>query len=335
MTIQNCSDASMDAERVSFVVPEEAQGWRLDKALSLAPEGLFAEEGLRVRRRLCERGLVLVNEKTAAPGLKLRAGQTISVLQPSQPSSAAADLFADTVRIVREDKGLCAVFKPSGLHSATLAGSSDPSLEGLLPALYPSCLPPFPRLLNRLDCPTSGLVLAALDETGERLWRRAERIGQTDKRYLAVLEEALPFSFEVGRRLDTDNRARTRVRHSDDPDRCRHTTVELLHVFQGEDLGMVSAGQICTLVGCSIRKGARHQIRAHLAAAGYPLLGDRLYGARSEVAAERGMPFFLHHGGVMLPEFQAVFPPEWLGLFPESVQQAALAWLSGRAQPTA
>ena len=33
------------------------------------------------------------------------------------------------------------------------------------------------------------------------------------------------------------------------------------------------------LVGCRIRKGARHQIRAHLAAAGHPLAGDSLYGA--------------------------------------------------------
>ena len=68
---------------ISFRVPEEAQGWRLDKALGLllaspSPEqeaarpGLFAlaDLGLRARRRLCDRSLVLVNGKPGIPGLK-------------------------------------------------------------------------------------------------------------------------------------------------------------------------------------------------------------------------------------------------------------------------
>ena len=78
---------------ISFRVPEEAQGWRLDKALGLllaspSPEqeaarpGLFAlaDLGLRARRRLCDRSLVLVNGKPGIPGLKLRAGQEIIIL---------------------------------------------------------------------------------------------------------------------------------------------------------------------------------------------------------------------------------------------------------------
>lgn len=91
---------------------------------------------------------------------------------------------------------------------AALSGSAAPSLEALLPALLPECAEEsFPRLLNRLDAPTSGLVLAALKEAGVRFWRRAENAGRTDKRYLAVIEGQPLYDFTVGRRLDTDGRA--------------------------------------------------------------------------------------------------------------------------------
>lgn len=333
------SSESPAAEGLSWRVPEEAHGWRLDKALGLLlaapspgqraqrPE-LFAlaDLGLRARRRLCERSLVLVNGKPGIPGLKVRAGQEILILPEPGPEAALPE--GEDAGLVREENGLAALYKPAGMHTAALAGSPAPCLENLLGALLPAAEEGYPRLLNRLDAPTSGLVLAACGEEGERLWRRAERIGQTDKRYLAVIEGQPLYDFTVARRLDTDARTKTRVRHSDDPDPLRHTDVTLLHPLAAAETGGLVPGSDAPLmlVGCRIRKGARHQIRAHLAAAGHPLAGDDLYGASLSCG---GFRFLLHHGRVSLPGFEASRLPVWLSSLPLEARERAEAFLRG------
>ncbi len=341
-------EAFPEREEVSFVVPEYMLGWRLDKALG----GLFddavrsgtdtpllqklAARGVRARRRLCERRLILVEGRPAAPGLKLRTGQRIVLLPDPAGISVPASLpVSEKVGelperrpfVVHGENGLAALFKPAGMHSAALAGSAEPSLEAYLPLLLPGCDEEFPRLLNRLDGATSGLVLAALDEDGARFWRRAEAVGKIDKSYLAIIEGQPLYDFTVKRRLDTDGRIRTRVRHSDNPDPNRHTSVTLLAAFSSAAAPGLFPGLDpslpLTLVGCRIRRGARHQIRAHLAAAGHPLLGDTLYG--SSTVLESG--FLLHHGSVILPEFSASFLPCWLSQLPEAACHAGSAWL--------
>ncbi len=322
---------------ILFCVPEEAQGWRLDKALGLllsapTPEqqaerpDLFAlaDLGLRARRRLCDRSLVLVNGKPGIPGLRLRAGQEIRIL-PDPEAQAQDSMPEDAPCVVLRDEGLAAVYKPAGLHTSALAGSLATNLEAMLTTLLPG--EQALRLLNRLDAPTSGLVLAACDEEAERRWHRAERIGHADKLYLAVIEGQPLYEFTVRRRLDTDTRTKTRVRSSDDPDAVRHTDVTLLAPLTAAELpGLVDAEDPAAplmLVGCRIRKGARHQIRAHLAAAGHPLAGDALYGA--ELHCPSG--FLLHHGRVSLPGFSAARLPTWLALLPETAQGQARAFL--------
>lgn len=323
-----------EQDGISFVVPDEAQGWRLDKALGLilsapTPEqeaarpDLFslADLGLRARRRLCDRSLVLVNDRPAIPGLRVRAGQKIRILSdPEGSQTTPAD--ADAPGVVTRDGGLVALYKPAGLHTASLAGSLAKSLEALLGILLPG---EDAHLLNRLDAPTSGLVLAACDEESDLRWHRAERIGQADKLYLAVVEGRPAFDFTVPRRLDTDGRTKTRVRSSDDPDPVRHTDVTLLSPLTAGELpafGGYPSDAPLMLIGCRIRKGARHQIRAHLAAAGHPLAGDALYGAQSDCG------FLLHHGRVTLPGFAATCLPAWLAGLPEDVRNTATTFLS-------
>ena len=246
---------------ISFRVPEEAQGWRLDKALGLllaspSPEqeaarpGLFAlaDLGLRARRRLCDRSLVLVNGKTGIPGLKLRAGQEIIIL----PDPEGAAIPKDAPSLVYKDGGIAALYKPAGMHTAALAGSLSPSLETLLGDLLPSEEEGYAsRLLNRLDAPTSGLVLASCTDGGERRWYRAERIGNTDKLYLALIEGQPLYDFTVARRLDTDTRNKTRVRHTDDPDPVRHTDVTLLAPLTAGDVPASSNPMIPMPRSCS------------------------------------------------------------------------------------
>lgn len=277
------------AQREHLVETFEA-GVRLDRAV----ESLLPGSGLRHRRRLIEGGRVLVDGRAAPAGLKLKAGQRLSLLGEEGAAPEAQQL--PEVAVLVRTAAYAALDKPAGLHSAALAGGGGPSLEAMLPALFPG---ESPVLLNRLDCLTSGIVLVGMGQAAARAFQ-ALAPGSVLKEYLAVVQGDLAETLVLKRRLDTDDRRRTRVLGRLDPDPRGWT-----HVWPEAAL---RAGR--TLVRVRIQAGARHQIRAHLAAAGLPIVGDPLYG---EGACEADARLLLHHQRMEFQGFRAFCPPPWLG----------------------
>ena len=283
----------------------------------LAAQCAHTGMGLRGWRRVCETGQVLLDGRPGSPARKVRTGQCVAVC----PAPAAVSGFSGSgpLRLIAQSEDLAAVFKPAGLHSARLAGGGVVNAEAMLaapdsPVAAAPADPTFvPCLLNRLDQLTSGLLLLARSPQGRTLWLRAERAGLIDKTYLALVEGHFSGPLCIRQALDTNNRAVTRVLDREDSDPLRHTGVE--------PLGIVASGQArslfpgaeppdVTLVRCRIRMGARHQIRAHLAAAGHPLCGDSLYGGAPAAGP------LLHHARLRMPEFFAFCPPPWLDALP-------------------
>lgn len=262
---------------------------RLDRAL----EVLLPGSGLRGRRRLIEGGRVLVDGRAASAGLKLKVGQRVEVL-PEE--TGPSDLECPQVPVLTRTAAYAAVDKPAGLHSASLAGGGGPSLQAMLPSLFAG---ESPILLNRLDRPTSGIVLVAMGQAAARAFQ-ALAPGSVLKEYLAVVQGELAETLELKRRLDTDDCKRTRVLGRLDPDPRGWTLVW--------PEAVLSAGR--TLVRVRIQAGARHQIRAHLAAAGLPIVGDPLYG---EGICEADATLYLHHQRMEFRGFRAYCPPPWLG----------------------
>jgi 23S rRNA pseudouridine1911/1915/1917 synthase len=269
-------------EARSLNVDDGLAGSRLDHALAQ----VLPELGLRGRKRFIENGWVRVDGRPAAAALRLRAGQVIEILPDSEP------VGTPELPVVARCAGYAALFKPAGLHSAALAGGGGPSAESLLPALFPEARP---RLLNRLDLLTSGLLLAALDDAAAASYAALAPLAVL-KEYLAVVAGVLAEPLELKRRLDTEDRRRTRVLGKLEPDSRLWTLVWPEAALAGER----------TLVRVRIHSGARHQIRAHLAAAGLPILGDPLYGEGE------GGGLFLHHGRLEFPGFSARCAPSWL-----------------------
>ncbi|WP_461211422.1 pseudouridine synthase family protein [Desulfocurvus sp. DL9XJH121] len=278
---------------VVAAVPEDMQGRRLDQALEL----LLPDAGLRGRKRVWERFAVLVDGRARPKGYRVRAGQSLELRPLDGEGGAPHDgppEIPPGVRVVAQRTGyMAALFKPAGVHSESLAGRPGPTLEACLPLFWPGREA---RLVNRLDLPTSGLVLAALCPEAAEAYRAQEDAAQAEKAYLALVRGAVDGPLVLTRALDTADRKRVRVLATDSPDPLRHTRVEPLAALPGRD---------ATLVRALIRKGARHQIRAHLAAAGLPIVGDHLYGEGEEGG------LYLHHFRVSLPDFQAVAEPLW------------------------
>ncbi|WP_250645492.1 RluA family pseudouridine synthase [Salidesulfovibrio onnuriiensis] len=264
-------------------IPSEQDGARLDKAL----ETLLPQAGLRQRRRMCDEGLVHVDGAPRRSSYRVSAGQLLEVLPPDTEEGRDEP---PEVRVLKEDGGFAAVYKPEGVHSAAIAGRDNLSVESLLPRLFPEREA---VLLNRLDNPTSGIVLVALDSGAVDRYRRCEESGMITKEYYARVHGRLMHSVTVKNRLDMAGRKKTRVLDEDDPDARRWTEVEPI------EFGMESD---TTLVRCVIRKGARHQIRAHLASLGHPILGDALYGSHADARLH------LHHQRIAFDSFEAESP---------------------------
>lgn len=315
---------------------------RLDAVLAFALPAL----GARGRRRLWEWCRVTVNGRNRPPGFCVTQGDVVrleAVAAASGPGvgkGCAQTPFPQgeeagaqspggsgpMPRLVAVSADFIALRKPCGLHTAHIAGGRDASLESMLVGdweqLWSECGEPMdfpggkpvssPILLTRLDEATSGIVLAARSGEAAERFRLAERQGLVEKYYFAVLQGRLEYSLELGSALATDNRKITVVLDEKEPDTTRHTLVTPLN--QADSVPAAGAGEEVgergsTLALVRIKRGARHQIRAHLAGAGFPLVGEWLYP--HSTTRKKGVRLYLHHARVDFPGFSAEDMPGW------------------------
>jgi 23S rRNA pseudouridine1911/1915/1917 synthase len=277
-------DAAAGRPGRRVVVPAEQDGWRLDRATGALWPGI----GLRGRRRRIEAGGVRLAGRVRGAGSRVRAGDVLEEVALGEPEAVFGP--AD-IPVLAAEPDFGALAKPGGLHSASLGPGGGASLEALLPGIFPDRRA---WLLSRLDFLTSGIVPVAFAEAGRTRWRRLEDAGEVAKTYLAVVHGRVAAPLVLDRALDTDDRATTRVLARAEADPLRHTLVTPERCLAE-----------LTLVRCRIAKGARHQIRAHLAAAGHPLVGDPRYG-RGE-----GERLFLHATALASPVLVVALEPPW------------------------
>ncbi len=298
-----------------LLVDQDLAGKRLDQALCVLVPAL----GLRGRRRLIEQGLALLNGRASRSGVRLRLGDRLSLGQWNPPLAEFQGQSGESPLFLEEYQGLAFLYKPRFMHSVTLAGSFAPSLEALLPSICQGLELQSsgfkPRLLQRLDFGTSGLLCAALSPEAALAFRQAESQGQVEKRYLALLCGEFALERTASQALAGGKRKVKALASKASPERWSHfwplkiwrgkEAQELGRDLMPEDdchedkikdtdsrldfLGASVLPQALSLVMVSIKQGARHQIRAHAAALGHPLFGDALYGGEACAAG-----FFLH-----------------------------------------
>lgn len=275
------------------IVPPDMHGQRLDAALAL----LLPDTGMRQRRRCFETHEILVNGIPRPKGFCVAHGDELRLVPrpaPDRPSGTTPP-----VSILCATPHFAAVYKPGGMHTAHIAGGPDDSLEMLLPSLFPQA-EDTPILVNRLDRLTSGMVIVAFGQEQADLFRQLEDSGGVEKLYLAVVHGKLATPCNLDNVLDTAKRKTTRVLDMPNGDALRHTAILPLG-----GVSLPGRADSFTLVLASIHKGARHQIRAHLSHAGFPIAGDPLYGP--EPAPD--MPLFLHHYHIEFADITATCPP--------------------------
>ncbi|MEZ5558253.1 MAG: RluA family pseudouridine synthase [Pseudomonadales bacterium] len=252
----------------SVTVPPELAGERADRVAAL----LFDEFSRAVLTRWMREGALTVDDAPIKPKVRLLGGERMRLearLVAREDWRTAQDV---PFRVVYEDEHLLVVDKPAGIVVHPGAGNADGTLvNGLL--RYRPSLAVLPRagIVHRLDKDTSGLLLvAATLESQHRLARMLAR-REISRRYLAVVEGSMVSGMEIEQPLGRDPLHRTRQAVRPDG-RPAHTSVRVLERFRRH-----------TSVEAALHTGRTHQIRVHLAHAGYPLVGDRRYGARGRL----------------------------------------------------
>jgi 23S rRNA pseudouridine1911/1915/1917 synthase len=245
---------------VSFTVEPNYAGWRLDLYLCGKIRRLSRARVQRILRTSLVSEIPLKASTRVWPGLTFRLRRR-SFVEPETP---------DTLPELYRDEALLVLDKPAGLPIHPTARYHHGTVVGLLlrhngPTFYAAPA-------HRLDRETSGLLVCGRTPEASRSLMRAFQEGDVHKQYLAIVEGWPPLdAFRVDAPL-SEGTPTIRIAVRIDPGgRPARTCFEVAQRF-------LRGTERFALVRCLPETGRQHQIRVHLQAAGFPLVGDKMYG---------------------------------------------------------
>lgn len=265
-------------------------GERLDKLLAKE----FPDLSRSQFQRLISNGMVTVNGRVPKASQRMVGGDRIEVIIPDTVES---EIVAESIplEIRYEDQDIIVLNKPAGMVVHPSAGHERGTLVNALLAYNPFIAgiggERRPGIVHRLDKDTSGLMVVAKNELSLRFLQLQFKQRLVKKTYLALVEGSLStvdikINAPIGR--DPGDRKKMAVIPAGSSARSRTAVTNISAVSYHHD----EENQLYTLTSCRPVTGRTHQIRIHLAYAGYPIVGDHVYGRRRQrVLPER---HFLH-----------------------------------------
>ena len=264
------------------VGPNDA-GQRLDrfllKAVPLLPSSL-CQKYLRLKR-------FKLNGRAAKGEARLQAGDVLSLyisdefFEKPSDENAYRKVASPRLSIVYEDENILLADKAPGVlcHHAegepperTLLANVQAHLL-LSGAWRPKEENAFtPALCNRIDRNTGGIVIAAKTAEALRILNQKIRDRELDKRYLCAVQGRPSPEAGTLRGFIFKDAVKNRVYVRREPEPGARTAVTEYRTLLSRD-GL-------SLVECRLETGRTHQIRAQMADAGWPLLGDGKYGGK-------------------------------------------------------
>ncbi|MDH7638525.1 RluA family pseudouridine synthase [Sphingomonas oryzagri] len=255
---------------IDVLIPADADGWRLDRALAAAVPTLSRErlKALISSGAVSNDGLLVRD-----PAAKAKAGAifTVAVPEPAPAHNEAQDI---PLVIAYEDEHLIVVDKPAGLVVHPACGNLDGTLVN---ALLHHCHGELsgiggvarPGIVHRIDKDTSGLIVAAKHDRAHEGLAKQFAKHSIDRRYKAIVDKVpLHSAGKVDAPL-------ARSPH----DRKKMAIVQSSHAKHAvTHWRLESKLKDAALVECRLETGRTHQVRVHMASIGHPLLGDPVYG---------------------------------------------------------
>ncbi|MFT3709803.1 MAG: RluA family pseudouridine synthase [Archangium sp.] len=222
-------------------------------------------------QKLLSEGKVRVNGKKAKPLRRIMGGEVVEldVAPPSKPPRIAQTKTLPPLKVLHETSELAVIEKPAGVvvedTPDCIVARASTQLDGLNVGGHHE-----PGVVHRLDKDTTGCLLLAKTDEAMVALNRAFDEKRIEKTYLALV---------LGNPPDTASLDQPYGRHPEDPRRYttrfptpRRARLSWKKMSQHSDFAVLEI---------NLDTGRTHQIRAQLADAGFPLLGDWLYGTRS------------------------------------------------------
>ncbi len=186
------------------------------------------------------------------------------------------------LRVVHVDEALAVVEKPAGLVVHPAPSHRGPTLvDELGELLGGGADPERPGIVHRLDKGTSGLLVVARTDEAHAALQAAVQRREAERVYLALARGRLASrTGTIDAPIGRASRQRHRMAVSGAASRPARTHFTVLELLAAE-----------TYLEARLETGRTHQIRAHFAAIGHPLVGDVTYGGERKYGLERQ---FLH-----------------------------------------
>ncbi len=257
-------------------------------------------------QKLIADGHITVNDRVVKASSKLNTGDRVDIIiPPTAPTSLSPE--AIPLNIIYEDDDLLVVDKPAGLAVHPAPGHPGHTLVNAilshLPGLAETSDSLRPGIVHRLDKDASGIMVVAKNNAAQLNLIDQFKARSVVKAYLVLVKGRLTpengiIEAPIGR--DPRNRKRMAVVAEGREARTQYHIIKYMGDY--------------TLLEVRTETGRTHQIRVHLSAIGYPVVGDNVYGVKSDYLSRQ----FLHacHLGFHLPstgeyvEFTSELPPD-------------------------
>lgn len=243
-----------------WTIAHDHSGFRADLYLALKIGRLTRSKA----KRIIQAGDFRKVDSKLKPSQTLRAGETVHLwrLPPREE-----ELDQASVAVIHEDDNWLVINKPPDLAVHPSARYLYNTLTAWLKHYAPG-VPAHP--CHRLDRETSGVLVCAKNRKAEAHLKVAFQNSLVQKTYLAIAKGHMTEPADVNVPLALQGeRGTVRIRMIADVDGlpCRTVLSPLCYDAQSDR----------TLVRCEPKTGRQHQIRAHLAHIGFPIVGDKLY----------------------------------------------------------
>jgi 23S rRNA pseudouridine1911/1915/1917 synthase len=263
-----------ESSSIERLVEPEHAGCRIDVFLARQ----FPEFSRGHLRRAIDAGGVMIGDKTAKAGQRLKGGERLSITLPERPPSGPV---AEEIplNILYEDEHVAAVNKPPGMvvHPAKghWSGTLTSALAFHFQQLSGAGGSTRPGIVHRLDRDTSGVLLVAKTDQAHFALAEQFEARTVEKEYFTIVvgspdKDRDVIDMPIG--MHPYQREKMAIRRDHPSSRPAQTFYEVVERFDG-----FSALQVRP------KTGRTHQIRVHLTAIGRPVLCDKQYGGRSQV----------------------------------------------------
>ncbi len=246
----------------TYTVPEQVRPQRLYDFLPGQIEAITSRKGIK---KALKRGCFILNNHPADGSEWIQQGDTIHFVDPE---TTAPKAYTMALEVIMEDQHLAIINKPAGIE---VSGNKYRTIQNAIIGKFESTETDalqWPRPVHRLDAATSGLLIIAKTHSALKALGQQFELKTIQKTYHALcigkVDPSGSFDAAIG-------------------SKPAHTDFKLISQSRSIKNDWLS------LVELYPKTGRTHQLRVHLAEAGWPILGDKLYGKKGLILEKKGL----------------------------------------------